>query len=338
MRPMDDIITLAYGSGGKKTSELIEEMLLPAFGNDILGELGDGAILPNEPGERLVMSTDSFVVTPYVFPGGDIGKLAVCGTVNDIAVSGGEPKYLSLAVILEEGIPTADVARIVCSIAETAKRANVRIVTGDTKVVEHGKADGLFINTTGIGVLRHPGLSPKAIREGDVVLVSGTVGDHGTCVMLARNPNLVRGGILSDCAPLYDLTKALRPLGTGLRVMRDPTRGGVATTLNEFTEGTALSIELDESAIPVKKEVRSASDILGLDPLYSANEGKILAVVAPGQAEEALRLLRSVPEGRDACAIGRVTASHPGKVLVRTPYGGSRILVKLAGAQLPRIC
>jgi len=335
---MDDIITLAYGSGGKKTAELIGELLLPAFGNDILGELGDGAILPAEAGERLVMSTDSFVVTPYFFPGGDIGKLSVCGTVNDIAVSGGEPKYLSLAVILEEGIPTEDVRRIVRSIADTAKRARVRIVTGDTKVVEHGKADGIFINTTGIGVLRHPGLSPKAIREGDVVLVSGTVGDHGTCVMLARNENLLRSGIASDCAPLFELTKTLRPLGTDLRVMRDPTRGGVATTLNEFTEGTGLTIELDETAIPVKKEVRSASDILGLDPLYSANEGKILAVVAPERADEALRLLRTVPEGKDAAAIGRVTSSHPGKVVVRTPYGGSRIVIKLAGAQLPRIC
>ena len=335
---MDDIITLAYGSGGKKTAELIEEIVLPALGNDVLGELGDGAILPAEPGERLVFSTDSFVVTPYFFPGGDIGKLAVCGTVNDIAVSGGEPKYLSLAVILEEGIPTEDVRRIVRSIAETAKRANVRIVTGDTKVVEHGKADGLYINTTGIGVLRHPGLTPKAIREGDIVLVSGTVGDHGTSVMLARNKNLVQGEIPSDCAPLYGLAKALRPLGNSLRVMRDPTRGGVATTLNEFTEGSAFSIELDERAIPVKKEVRSASDILGLDPLYSANEGKILAVVSPEKADEALRLFKAEPEGRDAAVIGRVTSAYPGKVVVRTPYGGSRIVTKLAGAQLPRIC
>lgn len=335
---MDDIITLAYGSGGKKTSELIETMILPYLGNDVLGELGDGAILPGEANEKLVMSTDSFVVTPYFFPGGDIGKLSVCGTVNDIAVSGGEPKYLSLAVILEEGIPTEDVRKIVQSIAETAKRANVRIVTGDTKVVERGKADGVYINTTGIGVLRHPGLSPKAIREGDIVLVSGTVGDHGASVMLARNRNLVRGEIQSDCAPLYELAKALRPLGSDLRVMRDPTRGGVATTLNEFTEGTAFSIELDEKAIPVKKEVQSASDILGLDPLYSANEGKLLLIVSPEKAEDALRLLRSVPEGKDAARIGRVTKNHPGKVVVKTPYGGSRIVIKLAGAQLPRIC
>ena len=336
MNNQEDIITLDYGSGGKRTSTFIEEVVLPLLRNDALSEMGDGAILPGD--EKLVFSTDSFVVSPYFFAGGDIGKLSVCGTVNDISVSGGEPKYLSLAVILEEGVPMSHVKRIVESIAATAKKAGVQIVTGDTKVVERGKGDGIYINTSGIGFLRHPGLSPKAIREGDIVLLSGTAGDHGAGIMLARNQNLLQGEIPSDCAPLYELTKALHPLGENLRVMRDPTRGGVATTLNEFTEGSPYSIELDEKAIPVNTKVKSASEILGLDPLYLANEGKILAVVSPDQADRALTILRSLPEGKEAAAIGRVTTSHPGKVILKTPLGGTRILAKLAGDQLPRIC
>ena len=334
---MEQVITLDHGSGGKKTSALIDELILPLLQNDALCELGDGAVLNG--GEKLVFSTDSFVVTPYFFPGGDIGKLSVCGTVNDVAMSGGEPKDLSLSLILEEGLPIEPLKRIVESIRVTAEKAGVHVVTGDTKVVEKGKGDGIFINTSGIGVLKTPGLSPKAIKAGDKVLVSGTVGDHGAAVMLARHSNLVEGELLSDCAALHQLALALgRELGSDLRVLRDPTRGGVATTLCEFVENTSLSIELEEADIPVSESVESACDILGLDPLYCANEGKLLAVVAPEKAEEALRILRSFPEGENAAVIGEVTEAHPGKVIVRTAFGGSRIASKLAGAQLPRIC
>ncbi len=333
---MEELITLDYGSGGKKTASLIEKLILPQLDNPALRQLGDGAVVPG--GEELVFSTDSFVVSPRFFPGGDIGKLAVCGTVNDICMSGGEPKWLSLALIIEEGLPAAQLEQILSSVAGAAKEAGVCIVTGDTKVVEKGRGDGIYINTAGIGVLRHPGLSPRAIRPGDRVLVSGTVGDHGAAVMLARNQNLVRGELKSDCAPLHRLCAALRQLGSGLRVLRDPTRGGVATTLCEFVEGTALSILLEEADIPVRPAVASACDILGLDPLYCANEGKLLAVVAPERAEEALALLRGLPEGENAAVIGTVGEQWPGRVAVRTALGGTRIAAKLAGAQLPRIC
>jgi len=333
---MEDVITLDYGSGGKKTSALIEEMIVPLLRNPALSELGDGAVINGS--EQLVFSTDSFVVNPCFFPGGNIGKLSVCGTVNDVCMSGGEPKYLSLSFILEEGFPVAQLREIVESIRKTADKAGVFIVTGDTKVVERGKGDGIYINTAGIGFLRLEGLSPKRIKPGDKVLVSGTVGDHGAAIMLARNAHLVQGELQSDCAPLHELCGGLRRLGSDLRVMRDPTRGGVATTLCEFVEGTELSIELQEADIPVNPGVASACDILGLDPLYCANEGKLLAVVAPERAEEALNILRSFPDGRNAAVIGEVSEAHPGKVVVHTAFGGTRIAAKLAGAQLPRIC
>lgn len=333
---MEDVITLDYGSGGKKTSALIEEMIVPLLRNPALSELGDGAVLNGA--ERLVFSTDSFVVNPCFFPGGNIGKLSVCGTVNDVCMSGGEPKYLSLSFILEEGFPISQLKEIVDSIRATAEKVGVFVVTGDTKVVERGKGDGIYINTAGIGFLRQEGLSPRRIQTGDQVIVSGTVGDHGAAIMLARNTNLVQGELMSDCAPLHELCAGLRRLDKDLRVLRDPTRGGVATTLCEFVEGTEHCIELQEDTIPVKPGVASACDILGLDPLYCANEGKLLAVVAPDRAEEALSILRSYPEGRDAAIIGEITESHPGKVVVHTSFGGTRIAAKLSGAQLPRIC
>ena len=332
---MDEIITLDYGSGGKKTARLIEQSIVPALENPMLAELGDGAVLPG--GERLVFSTDSFVVSPRFFPGGDIGKLAVCGTVNDIAMCGGEPKYLSCVFIIEEGLPREELERVIASMAAAAKKAGVQIVTGDTKVVEKGRGDGLYINTAGIGVLKHPGLSPKAIRPGDAVLVSGTVGDHGTTVMLARN-RMAQGDLRSDCAALNGLAAALLAAVPETRVLRDPTRGGVATTLNEFVEGTALGIELREEAVPVRPAVRSACELLGLDPLYCANEGKLLAVVPAEKAEAALAALRACPEGAEAACIGAVTGDCPGKLVMRTPLGGRRVLQKLSGAQLPRIC
>ena len=331
-----DVITLDYGSGGKKTSALIEEMIVPLLDNDALRALGDGAVVNGA--EKLAFSTDSFVVSPYFFPGGNIGKLSVCGTVNDVAMCGAEPKFLSLAFIIEEGFPMEDLKTIIASIADTAKKAGVSVVTGDTKVVERGKADGIYINTAGIGYMRHNGLSPDNIRPGDVVILSGTAGDHGAAVMLARNTDLVQGELLSDCAPLNRLAASLYGLGEDLRVLRDPTRGGVATTLCEFTEGRNFSIELMEKDIPVSEGVAAACDILGLDPLYCANEGKLLAVVSPDSAEKALEALRSLPEGQNAAIIGKVSGNHAGKLILRTAFGGSRILTKLAGDQLPRIC
>lgn len=332
---MDEIISLDYGSGGKKTARLIEKLILPRLDNPALRELGDGAIVSG--GEKLVFSTDSFVVSPLFFPGGDIGKLSVCGTVNDLSMCGAEPKYLSCSFIIEEGFPFSQLERIVASMAAQCEKAGVQIVTGDTKVVEKGRGDGIYINTAGIGVLRHPGLSPGNIRPGDKVLVSGFVGDHGTAVMLARN-RMMQGDIASDCAALNGLTEAILSAAPGVRVLRDPTRGGVATTLNEFVEGTALGIELEEARIPVRPQVQAACDMLGLDPLYCANEGKLLAVVAPADADKVLAAMRSHELGTDAAIIGEVTERYPGKLTLRTAFGGSRVLQKLSGAQLPRIC
>lgn len=330
---MDDIITLDYGSGGKKTAALIDEIIIPELGNNALNALGDGAILDGQ----LAFSTDSFVVDPLFFPGGDIGKLCVCGTVNDLAMCGAEPKYLSLALIIEEGLPTESLRRIVASIKAAAEAAGVAVVTGDTKVVERGRGDGVYITTSGIGVVRYPGLGPERMRPGDAVLISGTAGDHGAAVMLARDA-LMEGEIRSDCAALNGLVRAVLESGAQVRVLRDPTRGGVATTLCEFAESAALGIELDEAAIPVRRDVSAACALLGLDPLYCANEGKMLAVVAAKDEERALAAMRGVPEGKNAAIIGRVISERPGKVVLRTAMGGGRILQKLAGAQLPRIC
>ena len=332
---MDEIISLDYGSGGKKTARLIEKLILPRLDNPALRELGDGAIVSG--GEKLVFSTDSFVVSPLFFPGGDIGKLSVCGTVNDLSMCGAEPKYLSCSFIIEEGFPFSQLERIVASMAAQCEKAGVQIVTGDTKVVEKGRGDGIYINTAGIGVLRHPGLSPGNIRPGDKVLVSGFVGDHGTAVMLARN-QMMQGEIASDCAALNGLTEAILTAAPGVRVLRDPTRGGVATTLNEFVEGTALGIGLEEARIPVRPQVQAACDMLGLDPLYCANEGKLLAVAAPENADAVLAAMRGHELGAHAAIIGEVTERYPGKLTLRTAFGGSRVLQKLSGAQLPRIC
>ena len=332
---MDEIISMDYGSGGKKTARLIEKLIVPRLDNPALRELGDGAIV--DGGEKLVFSTDSFVVSPLFFPGGDIGKLSVCGTVNDLSMCGAEPKFLSCSFIIEEGFPFSQLERIVASMAAQCEKAGVQIVTGDTKVVEKGRGDGIYINTAGIGVLRHPGLSPRNIRPGDKVLVSGFVGDHGTAVMLARN-GMMQGNLASDCAALNGLTEAILTAAPGVRVLRDPTRGGVATTLNEFVEGTALGIELEEAKIPVRPQVQAACDMLGLDPLYCANEGKLLAVVAPEDADKVLAAMKNHELGTDAAIVGEVTERYPGKLTMRTAFGGSRVLQKLSGAQLPRIC
>ena len=332
---MDEIITLDYGSGGKKTARLIEQLLVPAFSNPALEALGDGAVV--EGAGRLAFSTDSFVVDPLFFPGGDIGKLSVCGTVNDLAVCGAEPKYLSLSFILEEGLKMEELKQIVASVRAQAEKAGIQIVTGDTKVVEKGRGDKIYINTAGIGFVRFPGLSPKNLRPGDAVIVSGTVGDHGTAVMLARS-GMMQGDIRSDCAALNTLCARVLETGAAVRVLRDPTRGGVATTLNEFVEGTELGIVLREEDVPIRPQVRSACAMLGLEPLYCANEGKVLAVVAAEDAQTVLDAMRDTDEGRDAAVIGTVSDAYPGRLVMETAFGGKRILQKLTGAQLPRIC
>ena len=335
---MDEKITLDYGSGGLKTSELIESILLPAFKNDALSRLGDGAVLPGN--DKLVFSTDSFVVSPWRFPGGDIGKLSVCGTVNDVCMAGGIPKYLSLSFIIEEGFSFQDFRDIVASVAEEARACGVSIVTGDTKVVDAGKGDGIYINTAGIGFQRADLPGKESIRPGDAVLVSGTIGCHGAAVMMARSGLVAENSPLrSDCAPLHEISAAaLDAAGPDIRVLRDPTRGGVATTLNEFTENMPFSIELDGSALPVDPAVEAACDMLGLDPLYCACEGRMLIICSPDSADQILAVVRAVPGGENAARIGTVTEDMPGKVLLRTPIGGRRILSKLTGIQLPRIC
>ena len=337
---MDDRITLDYGSGGAKTSELIESVLLPAFNNQALSRLGDGALLDGS--RKLIFSTDSFVVSPWEFPGGDIGKLSVCGTVNDLCMAGGTPQYLSLSFILEEGFLFSDFRRIVSSIAEEAKTAGVSIVTGDTKVVEAGKGDGIYINTAGIGFQRADLPGKEGIRPGDAVLVSGSIGCHGTAVMLARSGLLKEDSPLrSDCQPLHRVSAAAidaAAYSSSLRILRDPTRGGIATTLNEFTENMPFSIQLDETALPSDPAVEAACDMLGLDPLYCACEGRMLAVCAPDSADTILEAIRQIPGGENAARIGTVKEELPGKVLLKTSIGGRRILPKLTGLQLPRIC
>ncbi|CDF58156.1 hydrogenase expression/formation protein HypE [Thermobrachium celere] len=334
---MDEIITLSYGSGGKKTSQLIENLILPAFACNELNALSDGAILELDS-NKFVFSTDSFVVSPYFFPGGDIGKLAVCGTVNDLAVCGAVPKFLSLSLIIEEGFKLEDLKKIINSIKETAEKCNVKVVTGDTKVVEKGKGDGIYINTSGIGVLTHEFLGKDKIAENDVVIVTGTVGDHGASIMAARNNLVDEFSVISDCAPIYELAQCILQYGNKVKIMRDPTRGGVATTLNEFVEGTEYSIEINEEDIPVSVKTNNLCEILGIDPLYSANEGKILAVVDYSIAESLINDLRNIELGKDAAIIGKVTKNFPSKVVLNTNLGGSRVLTKLTGAQLPRIC
>ena len=333
----DDNITLDYGSGGVKTSELIESILLPAFDNQALARLGDGAVLDGNG--KLVFSTDSFVVSPWRFPGGDIGRLSVCGTVNDLCMAGGLPRYLSVSFILEEGLPFSDFRSIVSSIAEEAKTAGVTVVTGDTKVVESGKGDGIYINTAGIGFRRAALPGQSAIQPGDAILVSGSIGCHGAAVMMSRSGLLDdRSPLRSDCMPLHQIAAAALDAAGTIRILRDPTRGGVATTLNEFTEGMPFSIEIDQSSLPIDPAVEAACDMLGLDPLYCACEGRMLAVCAPQDAEAILESIRRTPGGENAAQIGTVTEERPGKVLLRTPIGGRRILPKLTGLQLPRIC
>lgn len=332
-------ILLAHGSGGKLTHELISETILPKLGNPILSKLTDSAILPFEGGS-IAFTTDSYVVKPIFFPGGDIGKLAVCGTVNDLSVCGAVPRYISCSLIIEEGFEMADLERVLRSMAEAAEEAGVEVVTGDTKVVERGGADGIFINTAGVGfVPKGVKLGLERIEPGDLILINGPIGEHGIAILSVREGMEFEVGIESDCAPLNGLIKTLLDeLGEAVKFMRDPTRGGVATTLKEMSEGTGLGVEVDETAIPVSEPVRAACEILGLDPLYVANEGKVIAVVDPKRADEAVELMRRHPLGREASIIGSFTEDHPGRVYLRTEIGSRRIIEMLMGEQLPRIC
>ena len=331
-------ILLGHGSGGKLTARLIEDILLPAFRNPALEALDDQAILTID-GARLAFTTDSYVVTPIFFPGGDIGELAVNGTVNDLAMGGARPRYLSLAFILEEGLPLRDFARVVESTRKAAARAGVSIVTGDTKVVGRGSGDKVFINTSGIGVVpRGVALSSQRVEPGDAILLSGTIGDHGITIMCQREGLELDGPIQSDTAPLHELVASAIEVYPDIHAFRDPTRGGVAATLVEIATRRQLGIEIDETAIPVRDTVRGACEILGLDPLLVANEGKLVAFVPEAGSERVLAALRRHPLGRDACRIGTVTSDHPGFVTARTPIGGERILDLPFGESLPRIC
>jgi hydrogenase expression/formation protein HypE len=331
-------ILLGHGSGGKLTARLIENVILPAFRNPALERLDDQAILPFG-GARLAFTTDSYVVTPIFFPGGDIGELAVNGTVNDLAMGGARPLYLSLALILEEGLPLEELQRVIASVRRAAERAHVEVVTGDTKVVGRGSGDKIFINTTGIGIVP-PGvdLSSSRVEAGDRILVSGPIGDHGIAILSRREGLEFDGQIESDTAPLHELVAALLESEPSVHALRDPTRGGVAATLVEIATRRKLGIEVDESAVPVRDAVRGACEILGLDPLLVANEGKLVAFVPEAGAENALQALQRHPLGREARLIGRVTAEHPGFVTLRTPIGGQRILDLPFGESLPRIC
>jgi hydrogenase expression/formation protein HypE len=332
-------IVMGHGGGGKLGNELVEHLFLPAFRNPELENLGDAAVL-ELGGSRLAMSTDSFVVQPLFFPGGSIGELAVNGTVNDLAVSGAEPRFLSASFILEEGFPLAQLAAIVEAMARAAAAAGVKIVTGDTKVVERGHGDGCYINTAGVGLLR-PGIQvgPNRARVGDAILVSGTIGDHGMAIMSVREGLEFESQIRSDCAALNGMiAEVLAAVGASVHAMRDPTRGGLASTLNEIAQASGVGMEIDEPSLPVRPEVQSACELLGLDPVYVANEGKAVFFVAPEAADKILAILRAHPLGTDAVRIGRVTAKHPRMLVARTAMGANRVIPVQIGEQLPRIC
>jgi len=334
---VSDKIILAHGSGGKLARELIEKTFLQALSNPLLAKLDDSAVFDFEG--RLAFTTDSYVVNPIFFPGGDIGRLAVCGTVNDLAMVGAVPLYLSLASIIEEGLLQEDLARIVGSVQMAAREAGVQIVTGDTKVVNRGSADKLFINTAGVGLVPEGvDISGSNARPGDKVILSGAIGDHGIAVLSQREGLSFSTRLKSDCAPLNRLVAEMIKVSPRIHSMRDPTRGGLATTLNELAAQSKVSIRIEEERIPVREEVRGACEMLGLDPLYIANEGKLVALVAPEDAEAILKKMRRNTYGREAAIIGEVQADHPGRVVMKTQLGASRIVDMLVGDPLPRIC
>ncbi|WP_322110917.1 hydrogenase expression/formation protein HypE [Steroidobacter gossypii] len=336
-------VTLAHGGGGKAMKDLIDDVFVAAFDNSDLAPMEDQARLDlgmlAAAGDRLAFTTDAVVVDPLFFPGGDIGKLAVCGTINDLAVGGAIPLYLSCAAIIEEGTSVELLRKVAQSMAHSAQLAGVRIVTGDTKVVPRGACDKLFITASGLGVIpKGVQLNAHAARPGDVVLVNGLLGEHGAAILAARGEMALDCTIESDCAPLHELVAALLARAPGVRCLRDATRGGIATVLNEIAQASHVGIEIDEAQCPMREQVRGFCEILGLDPLYLANEGKLVAIVAPEDADAALTALQAHPLGAEARIVGRVTELEPGRVVMRTLLGGHRIVDMLVGEQLPRIC
>lgn len=333
-----DRVLMAHGSGGLMSQRLIDEIFKTAWNNEIMESMLDGAIFNIKPG-RLAMSTDSFVITPLFFPGGDIGKLSICGTVNDLVACGARPLYLSTAFIIEEGLPISDLRQIAHSMAKTAREAGVKLVTGDTKVVEKGKADGVFINTTGIGLIPEAvDYRPTRIQPGDKVIVTGQVGDHGLAILAQREGLSFNTPALSDCTPLYKLGEIIEKYGNAIRCMRDPTRGGLATVLNEIAVQAGLGIQVKEADIPVSAVVQGACDMLGMDPLYMANEGKMVIFASPESAGDICADLRRLPQAEGAAIIGSVSSKPAGMVLIETELGAQRILGMLEGEHVPRIC
>jgi len=338
-RLLDDVVTLAHGAGGKASAALLDAVFLPAFAAEPAGSQTDAAVLALPSGERLAFSTDSYVVKPLRFPGGSAGHLAVHGTINDLAMMGARPIALSAAFVIEEGFSIDELREIVADMAEAAAATGVPIVTGDTKVVDRGAADGLYISTAGVGVIPEGrDLSASKVAVGDVVLASGTMGDHGTAVMLARGDLALEADISSDTAPLHGLMESLLDAAPGTRWLRDSTRGGVGTVCNELARDSNLTVVLDESALPIRPEVAAACELLGIDPLYVANEGKLVAVAAPDEAHAALAAMRAHPQGSRAVQVGEIHAAPPGIVVLRTTMGGTRIVDMLVGDPLPRIC
>lgn len=338
-----DTITLAHGSGGRAMRDLIDDVFVQTFDNDALDMREDQARFDLSKlagdGGQLAMATDSFVVDPLFFPGGDIGKLAVAGTVNDLAVSGAIPKYLTCGMIVEEGLSVDTLRRVVASMKETADTAGVSVVTGDTKVVHRGAADKLFINTAGIGIIKkRVNISGNRAMAGDVIVTNGHIGDHGAAIVDARGEFAMVNTIQTDCQPLNGLIQQMLGVCTDIHCMRDATRGGVASVLNEFAEASGVGIRLDEESIPVRPEVRGMCEILGLDPLYLANEGKLVAIVPPGYADSLVSAMRAHPMGQYSAVIGEVTKMPAGRVVLATSFGGERVVDMLLGEQLPRIC
>jgi hydrogenase expression/formation protein HypE len=330
-------ILLAHGSGGKLAHELVAKSFVRALANPVLDKLDDSAVI--DFSGRLAFTTDSYVVSPVFFPGGDIGKLAVCGTVNDLAMSGARPLYLSLSFVIEEGLPLSELEQIVVSVKRAAQEAGVKIVTGDTKVVNRGSADRLFINTSGIGIIPDGvDISGSNARPGDRVLLSGAIGEHGIAVLSLREGLSFSTRLESDCAPLNRLVAEMLNVSPNIHCLRDPTRGGLATTLNELAEQSGVSIRIEEERVPVREEVLAACEMLGLDPLYIANEGKLVAIVPAEDADKILKAMRRNPYGRDAIAIGEVNAQNPGRVVMKTSLGSTRIVDMMVGDPLPRIC
>lgn len=338
-RLLDDVVTLAHGAGGKSSAALVDAVFLEAFRNEELEQLGDAAALRTASGERLAFTTDSYVVAPRRFPGGSIGHVAMHGTINDLAVSGARPQWLSAAFVIEEGFPIAELREIVADMSEAAARSGVQIVAGDTKVVGRGAADGLYISTSGVGVIPEGRrLGRELVQPGDKVVLSGTIGEHGMAVMLARGDLAIDADIASDTAPVHELVELLLTAAPSTRWMRDATRGGVGTVCNELVKDSPFALILDEASLPVQPQVLGACDMLGIDPLYVANEGKFVAIVAPGEADAAVAALRSHSQGEHATVVGDIVTEPHGIVALRTSFGGSRIVDMLVGDPLPRIC